>query len=744
MPGQNYMSLFRITIGRIYKDQLLNELSQIHDVHIKERLDQLEREEKQTKEDQSSLDRIKKLRQISDTLLKKLNIKQSDFDQLKVEQKETFTGKNLDDLINHTLEEVNFYSNRINELERYIAKARIELENVKINEKCYSFLKNYNLNRFSLSYFSQLNFRVYTTFTKNIENLVNLFDFEAFPNVYQWEQTSEDRIIIFIVYPKDKENELNERIKLIHAEEIHIYKKYLMYDKINFERIYKEIDYIERTLTKYELEVQRIRNENLLKFAAIEEVIKNIEDYFWVQRQFEAVSPTTFVLKFFIPARDKTQVKDRLLKAFKDKIIVDAVNIEKGEKITEAEIIKKEGKDGKVPQFRKKEEEEDLRKETPTIMKHNFLIRPFETLVKMYGVPAYGETDPTPFIAISFPFLFGLMFGDIGHGLCLVIAGLMGGILFRKKSENLRNFSWIIFYCGWGAILAGILYGEFFGQNHIFGYQLVPVHIGSLTLYNPLNNITMVLKFALLVGVVQINFGWSIQFLNYWRQKRRYLAFTDSLTKIFLLTGGTILLFVWGFNLNAWFAEPFPILLPIIPGILLIFFKPLGKALKVSYLNIESYSSLFGEGSFETFETFLSVLSNVASYIRLLALALAHIALMFTIEAIIGLFTATGILTQIFKVIGLILGNVMVILLEGLLAFINALRLHFYEFFFKFYQGTGTEFYPFYLESDFSNIVITTDYEVDVISEEIEKEITIKKAQENIERAREYIINKYL
>ena len=90
-------------------------------------------------------------------------------------------------------------------------------------------------------------------------------------------------------------------------------------------------------------------------------------------------------------------------------------------------------------------------------MKNFFLFRPFEMITKMYGTPTYSEIDPTPFIAITFPILFGLMFGDIGHGLTLMISGLLGAWFLRNRSKGIASFSWIIFFCGIASFFVGFL-----------------------------------------------------------------------------------------------------------------------------------------------------------------------------------------------------------------------------------------------------------------------------------------------
>ncbi|MFX1377313.1 MAG: V-type ATPase 116kDa subunit family protein, partial [Promethearchaeota archaeon] len=601
----------------------------------------------------------------------------------------------------------------------------------------------------------------FTTFSKNLVNLKNLLDPSEFPCIYDSFEISDDRIGFYIFYPKDAESEFNARIRLIHSEEVLVLKKYLTKDGINFLRINKEINFIENMVSRYKKEKTRITQANMVKFAAINEVVQNIEEYNWAEHQFKRKSSNHSSLKFFVPLKKKEEVSQYLFNIFKDNITIESTDISKKKTIEKSlnskkvkEKIPKKGlkiKKEYIEQIEKgKIPEEDLRESTPTMMKNFFLIRPFETITRLYGTPAYSEIDPTPFIAITFPILFGIMFGDIGHGLILIIAGLIGAIKFGKSKKNSANFAWIIFFCGWASFFVGFLYGEFFGRHEIEIFGKVYLHLQpitipflNLTLYNPLGNILTVFYFAIIIGVFHINLGWFIQFLNYWKQNRKYLAFSDSFIKILLLTGGTILLFTFGFDIYGWLSYPYPILLVIIPGILLLVLKPFGKLIGVSYLQQESFKGLLGEGSIETFDTILSVVSNVASYIRLLALALAHIALLYSINVMSDLIKGDNFGIEITNLIGQIFGNLVVILIEGILVFINTLRLHFYEFFFKFYQGTGINYFPFYLDNNYSILTFRTEAERDVISEEIEREIDTQLVKEEINKAINYISKKF-
>jgi len=763
-------SLIKAELNSNYKDRFLIELSNLNLAHLKSKEKQKIKGELSEKDPLK--EKIEDLRSNLNALFKRLEIKESDLLELKVSKSERleFHVKDLSELINHILEEVDFFNNRVIELQSYINKGTIEFDYLKILKICYTNLEPLNLTKGNISILKQFKFRVFTTFSKNLSNLRNLFEFTEFPNFYETFKVSDSRLGFYIIYPKDREDEFNGRIRLIHSEEVLILKKYLTNEGINLSRIGREIDFIENLLTRYKKETRRLTQDNLLKFAAINEVVQNIEEYSWAEHQFEKTKSNRLNLDFFVPISKKAEVQKTLSEIFKDDLILQTIDISKTKHVHDISSLdsdyekskKKSSKEAKKhfevkqkntqeEETEKPEEQEDLRDNTPTVMKNFSLVRPFETITRMYGTPTYSEIDPTPFIAITFPILFGLMFGDIGHGIVLIISALIGIIKVRKRGGDLVNFCWIIFYCGWAAFFVGFLYGEFLGHHEIeiFGYVLLhlePIVIPLLnySLYDPLENIMNVFKFAVLIGVFHLCLGWFIQFLNYWKQKRKYLGLSDSLMKILLLIGGTTLIFGYGFDImGKWITPPYPILLVVIPGLLLLLLKPLGKTFKISYLQEESFGGLLGEGSMEAFDTVLSVMSNVASYIRLLALALAHIALLTSINAMMGLVAGEGIVVDIAHFIGGIFGNMIVILLEGLLVFLNTIRLHFYEFFFKFFQGSGLEYYPFELESVYSVLNFRIGTEKDIISEEIEKEIDTISMKEEINKAVNYISKRF-
>jgi len=330
----------------------------------------------------------------------------------------------------------------------------------------------------------------------------------------------------------------------------------------------------------------------------------------------------------------------------------------------------------------------------PTLISNPPFIKPFETITKLYGNPHYDEVDPTPLIAITFPLIFGLMFGDLGHGLILLIIGTTLGLLLKRNGE-LRNFAWILAACGVGAIFAGLLFGELFGKR-----------IFPPLWFSPFEDVTKFLILSIFVGIIQILIGFIIDFTNFILKGETIDAFATSLPKILFYIGSIYLIMNYQLNFEGWLKGP--ILFPLIPFTFLIFAKPfLLKVLKFSNRPVahsEGQYSLL-ERLFESGDLVTRLLSNTVSYARILALLMAHWALLLVTYTIADMTISVPIFGTVLSYLIIIGGNIFVIAFEGLIVFIHTLRLHFYEWFSKFYQGTGVEFNPFKQNFKYTKIV---------------------------------------
>ena len=335
----------------------------------------------------------------------------------------------------------------------------------------------------------------------------------------------------------------------------------------------------------------------------------------------------------------------------------------------------------------------------PTRISNNRFVRPFEEVTKLYGLPHYGEVDPTPIMAISFPILFGLMFGDLGHGLILMIGGFVVGMLV-KKNQGIKNLAYILAMCGLAATIAGALFGEVFGKDLIPALWFRPFQV---------TNVFGFLVFALIVGVIQIFSGLVLEMVNFTLKHDLIDAVLTSIPKMAFYLGGVYLVVIYKLNFAKWFSGP--VLLLIVPFIFVTFAKPIYMAAtKASIrlpagLNVEKPEPL-GQRIFESGDMATRFLSNSISYARILALLMAHWALLYvtyTIAAQVGGSAGFGLIVSGVIIVG---GNIFVIAFEGLIVFIHTLRLHFYEWFSKFYAGNGVEFHPFKQNFIYTNIHI--------------------------------------
>lgn len=331
--------------------------------------------------------------------------------------------------------------------------------------------------------------------------------------------------------------------------------------------------------------------------------------------------------------------------------------------------------------------EEDREKffgEPPTKLKNPKLFKPFEMFIQMYGLPAHDEMDPTMFVALTYTFIFGAMFGDVGQGFCLFAAG---GLIYLKKKMNLAG---IISIAGIFSMIFGAMFGSIFGfENIIPALWLRPVEaMTRLPFIGQLNT----------VFIIAIAFGMALNILVMIFQIINAARAHDT-ENLWFSTNGVAGLVFYGFLVltivlyMTGHKVPGNILLLIflgIPVLIFVFKEPLTNLVEHNHKKMEESKAMFlVQGFFELFETMLSYFSNTLSYVRIGAFAVSHAAIM---EVVLMLSGAQSGSPNLF---GVILGNAIVCALEGLIVGIQVLRLEYYEMFSRFYKGTGREFKPF-------------------------------------------------
>ncbi len=329
----------------------------------------------------------------------------------------------------------------------------------------------------------------------------------------------------------------------------------------------------------------------------------------------------------------------------------------------------------------------------PVLLRHPGWLRPFQLLVGAYGLPNYRELEPTLFVAVSYVLMFGMMFGDAGQGAVLALGGLA---LWRAgRSAGARDGGLLLLFAGLSSIVFGIIYGSYFGLTSLKHYALW---------HDPLEGDPMKLMYgAIGFGMVMISLGLILNVINRFRRGDVLGGLLDK----FGLVG---MLFYWGALalLTKLVALESGTLMKL--AVIVFFVLPIiGWAVKepIEYFaarhakhTTRAHGSLFEamtESLVGAFEAVLSYLANTISFVRLAAYAMSHAALLVAAFMMAGEVKHLSPGGGVLSVFIIILGNLVAIILEGIIASVQALRLEYYEFFGKFYSGSGQPFKPFRL-----------------------------------------------
>ena len=336
---------------------------------------------------------------------------------------------------------------------------------------------------------------------------------------------------------------------------------------------------------------------------------------------------------------------------------------------------------------------ETLEEEIPVLLRHSRWLRPFGKLVTAYGLPKYRELEPTLFVAVSFVLMFGMMFGDVGHGAVLVAGGLVG--LFATHRQAVRSGGCLLLAGGISSMIFGMLYGSCFGLETFKRFALWQDPLEG----NPMK----LMSVAVGTGIVLISFGVILNIINRFRCR----DFIGGWLGKFGVAG---LVFYWGTFLLICKLPAIKTMNLLTPGIILFIVLPVAGWLckePLVYLRrrragapLEADSGWFSaiiESLAGAFEALLSFLANTISFVRLAAYAMSHAALLLAALMMADMVRHSSSAGTFLSVAIIVVGNIVAVLLEGVIATVQALRLEYYEFFGKFFGGDGRAFQPFRL-----------------------------------------------
>ncbi|HAQ40731.1 MAG TPA: hypothetical protein DCM73_07800 [Clostridiales bacterium] len=461
---------------------------------------------------------------------------------------------------------------------------------------------------------------------------------------------SSSEYMYMVIYPKQFKKETENLLKSINWNKYVIPEEYIGIPSEKLKQIDSELESLQKDIDSISKSLEAEKEKNKKDLFKIYNILK-LEDKIAELEQRADFGNNSFSIDVWVKESDKEKV-EKAISSVTDKYRISAKS---AQDLGDDVIV-------------------------PTKLKNNWFSKPFEMIVKMYGLPAYNELDPTPFLAITYCLAFGIMFGDIGQGLVYFLAGL----LIRKKMEAAGGLAMRLGAC---SMIFGCVYGSLFGlEQHELPW------IPSLIEGGPLSpaNIPKILVAGILYGIIVLTASYAYGIIN-------SLKNGDIEEGVFGKNGIVGYVFFISFILTI-VAITKIINIPLGLTLALLVISLLILILKQPITNLilgqrplfhESAGSYLTESIFEAIETILSTLSNSISFVRVGAFALNHAGLFLAFMVISKMMT-----NVVLQVLILIVGNILILSLEGLIVFIQGLRLQYYEMFSKYFRGGGLEFKP--------------------------------------------------
>lgn len=418
--------------------------------------------------------------------------------------------------------------------------------------------------------------------------------------------------------------------------------------------IEKDLEKEQQELDKLNGQIAEVLKENQATICMMYTKAKVLGEAFEMRR-YAAFLKDDFVLVGFVPKKQEQQFV-KSAEHLREKVEITCVPAEQDQRIT-----------------------------TPVRLRNSWILRPFEMFVEMYGLPSYKDVDPTPFVGITYILLFGIMFGDLGQGLLLVLLGLF---LENKKKMALGG---VMARIGVSSMVFGFLYGSVFGFEEL----LVPVHRAIFGVDHLIHvmapastNFILICAIGLGAAIIVAAMGMNI-FLGFRSRNVERAVFSNNGIAGLVFYLAVIYAAVGTMMLGKTVLTPTYIVCFIAIPLVIVFIKePLGHLLHRKNPFPEGVGGFVLESFFEMFEVLLSFVSNTMSFLRVGGFVLSHAGMMAVVM------TLSDMVSSGAGPVVIILGNLFVMGLEGLIAGIQVLRLEFYEIFSRFFEGDGKPFVP--------------------------------------------------
>jgi len=361
-----------------------------------------------------------------------------------------------------------------------------------------------------------------------------------------------------------------------------------------------------------------------------------------------------------------------------------------------------------------------LKEEIPTLFDNPKFVKTFEVITHSQGIPKSGEPDPTPMIALMWPIFYGLMFADMGHGLLLMALGL----LFKFKGQgNLSRWGMLIAISGASAAIAGVGAGEAFGFHldhmgpieglleeggalHSVSWIVGILSVAELTFEQVIN----ILKVSLFIGIVHLVWAMVLRVIRGLKEGHKMVVFTEAIPNIALYGGIVVIMMCaigsqydvmnmyskvhtesvpWvtmflGDWAQVWIITRIAVVI-VIASMVIMMVGGVMHAKKHPEDGADPASVIMEVLLGKTVEA----LAHTISYARLGIMLLVHAALLMTVN---NAFTSLGGVESGAAMVMIIGGNLGIMMIEGLIVYIQSLRLHLYEFFTKWYVGGAEPF----------------------------------------------------